>query len=82
MRARLIEVGLVLLHDLVEMAFIEDEEKVEAFASDTAQESLAYSIRLGSLIGCGQDFDTGPLGDLSKARPNLLSLSRIKKRGP
>ena len=59
----MIEVGLVLFHNPAEMAFIEDEEKVEAFASNTAQESLANGIGLGCLIGCGQDFDIGSLGD-------------------
>ena len=51
-------------HDPAELALIEDEEKVEAFAPHAAQESLAYSIRLGSMIGCGQDFDIGPISDM------------------
>jgi len=77
-----IEVGLVLLHDLAEMAVVEDEEEVEAFAPHTAQESLAYGVGLGRLIGRGQDVDMGSLATRSNAAPYLLSLSRIKKRGP
>ena len=59
----MIEVGLVLLHGPAEMALIEDEEEVQAFAPHTAQESLANGIGLGRLIGCGQDLDIGPISD-------------------
>ena len=49
----MIEVGLVLPHDLAEMRLIEDEEEVQAFAPYTAQESLTNGVGFGCLIGRG-----------------------------
>lgn len=48
-----IEVSLILLHCLIEMALAQNKAKVEAFAPHTAQESLANGIGLGRLIGPG-----------------------------
>ena len=52
-RSGVIEEGLILLHCLVEMALVQDQEEVEAFAPYTAQESLADGVGLGRLIGRG-----------------------------
>ena len=52
-RPGVIEVSLILLHCLVEMALVQDQEEVEAFAPYTTQESLANGVGLGSLIGRG-----------------------------
>ena len=52
-RPGVIEVGLILLHCLLEMALAQDNEEVKAFAPHTAQESLANGIDLGCLIGRG-----------------------------
>ena len=49
----MIEVGLILLHCLVQMALVQDEEEIETFAPYTAQESLANGVGLGRLIGFG-----------------------------
>ena len=59
----MIEVGLVLPDDLAEMRLIEDEEEVQAYAPQTAQESLANGVGLGCLIGSGQDIDIGSLSE-------------------
>ena len=48
-----IEVGLILLHCLMEMALAQYEEEVEAFAPHIAKESLANGVALGRLIGHG-----------------------------
>ena len=52
-RSGVIEVGLNLLHCLLEMALAQNKEEVEAFAPHTAQKSLANGVGLGCLIGCG-----------------------------
>ena len=57
----MVEVGLILLHDLAQMALIEDEEKVQAFAPQAAQKSLADGIGLRRLIGCGQNLNPAPI---------------------
>jgi len=42
-----IEIGLILLHCLAEMALAQDEEEVQAFAPHAAQESLANGVGFG-----------------------------------
>jgi hypothetical protein len=42
----MVEVGLILLHDLAQMALIQDQEEVQAFSPHAAQKSLAYGIGL------------------------------------
>ena len=61
--ASFIEVVLVLPYDPAEVTLIEDEEEVQAFSPQAAQESLADGISLGSLKGSGQDFDIGSISD-------------------
>jgi len=51
--SRVVEVGLVLLHCLMEMALAQYKEEVEAFSPHTAQESLANGVGFGCLIGRG-----------------------------
>jgi hypothetical protein len=70
--ASLIEVALVLMEGPAEVTLIEDEEKVEAFASQAAQESLAYGISFRSLKGSSQDLDIGPIGDPVKSSAELV----------
>jgi hypothetical protein len=80
-RAGLIELGLVLLHSFAKVAFIEDEEEVEAFASHTAQESLADGIGLGCLIGCGQNFDFRPISDSVESIAKLVIVVTNQEAG-
>ena len=68
----MIEVGLVLLHDLAEMTLVEDEEEIQAFAPHTAQESLANGVGLAGFIRRGQDVDIGPLSDSVECRAVLV----------
>ena len=72
MRASFIEVALVLTEGPVEVTLIEDEEEVEAFAPQAAQESLADGIGLGCLDGSGQDLDIGPISDPVKGIAELV----------
>jgi hypothetical protein len=46
--SRLIEVGLVLLHQPAEMALIEDDEEVQVFAPDTAQNHSQRALAFGT----------------------------------
>jgi hypothetical protein len=55
--------ALVLIEGPAEVTIIEDEEKVEAFAPQAAQESLADGIGRGCLKGSGQDLDIGSISD-------------------
>ena len=48
-----IEVGLILLDCLMDVALAEDQEEVEAFAPHSSQESLANGVGLGCLMGRG-----------------------------
>jgi len=58
----MIEIDLILLHGSIELPLAQDNEEVQAFTPYTAQESLANSVGLGSLIGRGQDFNARPFG--------------------
>ena len=49
----MIEVGLNLLHFLIEMQVAQDEGKVRGFPPHTAQKSLTNGAGLGRLIGRG-----------------------------
>jgi hypothetical protein len=46
-RPGVVEIGLILLHCLVEMPLVQDKEEVEVFTPYTAEESLANDIDFG-----------------------------------
>ena len=75
-------VGDVGSQDGFEMASPEDEDPVEAFASDGADPASASALAWGARMGVRIAVMCSARKTSSKARVNLVSRSRIRKRRP
>ncbi len=59
-RSSVVEIMDVLLHDAIGMPFTEDDEVIQTFAPETAQEALADRIGLGRAIGSAEYINARP----------------------
>ena len=59
MRSRAIDVHHIHFESSVEVSFAHDEDVVEAFAPDTAEQSFADRVRAWCLDGRSEDLDPG-----------------------
>jgi hypothetical protein len=59
----------VLLHDAIGMPFTEDDEVIQTFAPETAQEALADRIGLRRAIGSAENFNACSDRNSPKRRP-------------
>src|ERR1022692_1642312 len=75
-------VGDVGSQDGFEMASPEDEDPVEAFASDGADPAFGVGVGLGCADGGPDRVMSSARKTSSTARGNLVSRSRIRKRLP
>jgi len=79
MRSCAIEIRDMLTDNSMEMAFTQNEDIIEAFASHTAQEALTDRIGLGCLHRRFGHLNLTVLGDAGKTQPLLVSAFSISK---
>jgi hypothetical protein len=71
MRPCLVKVRHISIEDAVELPLMEDQHMVQAFLSDTPQETFADSIGSGCMNRRFEDLDSARFRHTSKARPKL-----------
>lgn len=71
-RSGMVEIDLILLHDLAQMLLAQDEEEVEAFPPHAAQKPLTDGVGLRRLIGCGENLNSTPIRHPGEGVPILV----------
>ena len=79
MRSRAVEICDVLSDDTMEMAFTQNEDMIQAFASHAPNEALANRIGLGCLHWGFKHLYLTVLGDSGKTPPLLLVIISDQK---
>jgi len=69
MRSSVVVVVNVFLHDAIGMPFAQEDEVIQAFAPETAQETFADGIGLRCAIGSAEDFNACPDGNMLERSP-------------
>jgi hypothetical protein len=72
MRALLIVVSQVSLHQVMQLLLVCDQEKIKALSSERTDESLAERIGPGCQIGRLENLDATASGDSGKELAKLL----------
>src|SRR2546430_2200742 len=82
MRSSLVEVQGICREEAGELLLLKDQEVIQAFSPDAAQEAFTHSISSWGSVGVRRTLMPLVIATRAKCGPNLRSLSRIRYFGP